>query len=62
LRLDQERLLAPLEQKVQEAVREVGRQGGFSLLMIRGQPPILYSREALDVTDLVIAQVEKAGE
>ena len=62
LRMDFERLITPLQQQLDKAVGEVGREGGFSLILVRGQPPILYSREALDITDLVIAQVEKGGE
>ena len=61
LRMEFERLFAPLQQQLDKAVAQVGREGGFSLILVRGQPPILYSREALDVTDLIIAQVEKAG-
>ena len=60
--MDFERLITPLQQQLDKAVGEVGREGGFSLILVRGQPPILYSREALDITDLVIAQVEKGGE
>nr|MCS5635652.1 OmpH family outer membrane protein [Myxococcota bacterium] len=62
LRMEFERLFAPLQQQLDKAVAHVGREGGFSLILVRGQPPILYSREALDVTDLIIAQVEKVGE
>ena len=62
LRMDFERLITPLQERLDKAVSKVGREGGFSLILVRGQPPILYSREALDVTDLVIAAVEKEGE
>ena len=61
LRMEFERLFAPLQQELDKAVAQVGRDGGFSLILVRGQPPILYSREALDVTDLIIAAVEKAS-
>jgi outer membrane protein len=59
LRMDFERLFAPLQQQLDQAVSKVGREGGFSLILVRGQPPIVYSREALDITDLIIAEVEK---
>ena len=61
LRMEFERLFAPLQQELDKAVAQVGRDGGFSLILVRGQPPILYSREALDVTDRIIAAVEKAS-
>ena len=62
LRMDFERLITPLQQQLDKAVAKVGRDGGYSLILVRGQPQILYSREALDSTDLVIAQVEKGEE
>ena len=62
LRMDFERLFAPLQERLDKAVSQVGRDGGFSLILVRGQPPIIYSREALDITDLIIAQVEKSEE
>jgi outer membrane protein len=62
LQMDFERLITPLQQRLDKAVGKVGRDGGYSLILVRGQPPILYSREALDITDLVIAQVEKGEE
>ena len=54
LKLDEARLTSPLREKFVEVVDEIGRNEGFSLILLRGAPGIMYSREALDITDLVI--------
>ena len=53
LKVEEARLLAPIQEKFATVVNEIGRQQGFSLIIQRA-PPILYSREALDITELVI--------
>ncbi len=54
LQVDQRRLEAPLTQKLVEIITKTGRDQGFTLILRRGTPGILYTREALDITDLVI--------
>jgi outer membrane protein len=61
LRVDFERLVGPLREKLGKVVNEVGREGGFSLIMMRNMPGIMYAREALDITDLVIQKVDAEG-
>lgn len=58
LKVEEARLVAPLYEKLNDAVNEIGRKQGFSLIIQRG-PPIIYSREALDITELVIETVNK---
>ncbi|MEE3328214.1 MAG: OmpH family outer membrane protein [Myxococcota bacterium] len=59
LQLDRQRLVEPLMQKLQLTVNEVGRDKGFSLILIRGAPGVLYYKEALDITETVIEQFNK---
>lgn len=59
LKLEEARLTAPLREKFVEVVDEIGRKQGFSLILLRGAPGIMYSKEALDITDLVIAAVDE---
>ena len=59
LQLDRQRLVEPLMQRIQVTVNEVGRKNGFSLILIRGAPGVLYYKEALDITDEVIEQFNK---
>jgi outer membrane protein len=61
LQVDRERLIAPLRNKLIKVVEEVGRDEGFSLILHRQSPGIMYSKEALDVTDLIIAKFNKQG-
>jgi len=59
LEVDRERLVGPLRQKLVSIIEEVGREDGFSLIMLRNAPGIMYSREALDITDVVIEHFNK---
>ena len=61
LKLEEARLTAPLREKFIAVVDEIGRKQGFSLILLRGAPGIMYSREALDITDLVVEAVNKKG-
>lgn len=54
LQLDRQRLVEPLIEKLGAIVNEVGREQGFSLILVRGAPGVMYYKEALDITDEVI--------
>ena len=54
LKVDQKRLEGPLTAKLVEIISEIGKTKGFTVIMRRGTPGLLYTREALDITDLVI--------
>jgi len=54
LKVDRQRLLGPLTVKLREIIDDVGKEEGFTLIIGRGTPGVLYTREALDITDLVI--------
>jgi len=54
MQVDQKRLEGPLIAKLGEIIEELGKSQGFTMIIRRGTPGVLYTREALDVTDLVI--------
>jgi outer membrane protein len=54
LKVDRQRLLGPLTVKLKDIIDELGKKEGFSLIIGRGTPGFLYTREALDITDQVI--------
>jgi len=54
LQLDQKRLEGPLTKKLVDVIEATGKDSGFTMILRRGSPGLLYSREALDVTDLII--------
>ncbi len=53
-KVDEERIVGPLRKKMIEVVQGIGREQGFTLIVERASPGLLYSREALDITDSVI--------
>jgi outer membrane protein len=61
LQVDQKRLEGPLTAKLIEIITEVGKTQGFTLIIRRGTPGMLYTREALDVTDLIIKRYNQKG-
>jgi outer membrane protein len=61
LQVDRERLIGPLRTKLIKTVEAVGRDEGFSLILHRGSPGIMYAKETLDVTDLIIERFNKKG-
>ena len=54
LQLDQKRLEGPLTKKLVDVIESAGKEAGFTIIMRRGTPGLLYTREALDITDLII--------
>jgi outer membrane protein len=61
LQVDQKRLEGPLTTKLVEIITDVGKTQGFTLILRRGTPGVLYTREALDVTDLIIKRYNQKG-
>ena len=61
LKIDQQRLIGPLQEQFLDVVREVGRENGFSAVMLTDAPGLVYRREALDLTELVIKTFDKKG-
>lgn len=54
LEIEQQRLVAPLLEKLESVIKQVGRDNHYSTILRLDAPSIVYHREALDVTDLVI--------
>ena len=53
-KIDQQRLIGPLVEKLGVVMKEVGRDNGYSIILQINAPSVVYRREALDVTDLVV--------
>jgi len=60
-KVDKERLEGPLRKKLIEIVEEIGKEKGYGLILARGAGGMLYNREALDITDMVIERFNKKG-
>ena len=61
MKVDQKRLEGPLIAKLGGIIEDIGKNQGFTLIIRRGAPGFLYTREALDVTDLVIEKYNQKG-
>jgi outer membrane protein len=61
LQLDQKRLEGPLTKKLVEVIEGAGKDAGFTIILRRGSPGLLYTREALDITDLIIEKYNQKG-
>ncbi len=59
LKIDQGRLLAPLRARLVDIIEDIGKEKGFTLILARGSPGMVYAREALDITDMVIDRFNK---
>jgi outer membrane protein len=53
----QNNLLGELEQKVGEIVEEIGKKGGYTLIMERRVGGVLYAPNDIDITDKVIRKL-----
>lgn len=56
LQIDAERIRGPLVKKLGEAVRDFGKEQGYTVILVRGAPGLAYAREAADVTDQIVAK------
>lgn len=61
LQVDQKRLEGPLTKKLVEIIEDAGKTRGFTLIFRRGTPGLLYTREALDITDVIIEKYNQKG-
>ena len=59
LELEQVRLLQPVEKQVIQAIQEIGKEKGFSVILDRGAPGVVYHRDSLDITDLVVKRLNE---
>ena len=59
LKIDQGRLEAPLRAKLAEIVEQIGKEEGFTLIIARDALGVIYSREAIDITDQVVKRFDK---
>ncbi len=54
MQVAQKRIEGPLIARLGKIIEELGKSEGFTLIIRRGAPGVLYTREALDITDMVI--------
>lgn len=60
-KIDQQRLIGPLLEKLESVIKEVGRANKFSVILRIDAPSLVYAREALDITDLIVKTFNGKG-
>lgn len=60
-KVDQQRLIGPLIEKLESVIKEVGRENQFSVILRIDAPSLVYAREALDITDLIVKTFNGKG-
>ncbi len=61
LQVDQKRLEGPLTKKLVAIIEDAGKSRGFTIILRRGAPGVLYTREKLDITDIIIEKYNQKG-
>jgi outer membrane protein len=57
LKIDQARLVVPLEEKLKTTIEKLGQEQGYTLILERQAPGLIhYAREAQDITDAVVTR------
>ena len=60
-KVDYERIVGPLRSKLLDIITEVGKEQGYTLVIERATPGLIYAKETLDITDLVVQRFNKKG-
>lgn len=56
-----EELVTPIVDEINEAVRELGTENGYDLVLDTAGGFVVYADESLDITDLVITRLSTGG-
>ncbi len=54
LEIENRKLMQPIIKKVDEVLKKIGKDKGFTVILEKGTPGVLYFQDSLDITDLVI--------
>lgn len=60
-KVDYERLVGPLRTKLLDIITEIGKEQGYTIVIERATPGLIYAKEALDITDQVVQRFNKKG-
>jgi outer membrane protein len=60
-KVDYERLVGPLREKLLGIINDLGKEQGYTLILERGTPGLVYAKEALDITEQVVQRFNKKG-
>lgn len=60
MKVDEERLSKPILQKLIEVIQDYGKKQGYTAIMDTQTSGLLYANEAIDLTDTIIVEMNRA--
>lgn len=52
-------LTQPILEKLQAALDKIGKEGGYTMILERGEQSVLWAKKDLDLTDAIVKEFEK---
>lgn len=52
--------LKPIVEKLEKAIEKVAKDGGYTMILERGQQSVVWAKKELDLTDAVVKEFEKS--
>ncbi len=59
LQIEERKMLGPLLKELEQAIREVGKDKDFDLILDRSNSGVLYYADGLDITDIVVKRLNE---
>ena len=59
LELEQRKLMQPMLKDVEETLSKLGKEMGYTVILEKSSPGVLYTDQTLDITDIVIERMNK---
>ena len=59
LEIEQRKLMQPMLKEVEDVLKKIGKEKGFTMILEKTSPGVLYASDSLDITDIVIQQLNE---
>lgn len=61
IEIEERKRMQPLLQRVQKVLKDLGREKGFTVILEKSSPGMLYFEDGLDITDLVTQRLDESS-
>ncbi len=61
IEIEQRKAMGPIFNKIQQVLKDVGAEQGFSVILEKSAPSMLFYDQKLDITDLVIQRLNETS-
>jgi outer membrane protein len=61
IEIEERKAMAPIFTKIQQVLKDVGAEQGFSVILEKSAPSMLFYDQKLDITDLVIQRLNETS-